>query len=103
MTGGDADAPARAVPPSIVAIMAAIGREVAQPAMSVATDDAPVASDADAPPAVPPAAATTLSPQIDAEARALLAPMLQAWLDAHLPEIVEIAVHAELRRLTGQA
>ncbi len=33
----------------------------------------------------------------------MLAPMLQDWLDAHLPEIVERAVHAELRRLTGQA
>ena len=44
-----------------------------------------------------------LSGQIDTEARALLAPMLRAWLDAHLPEIVEAAVDAELRRLTGLA
>ena len=38
---------------------------------------------------------------IDATARALLQPMLQAWLDANLPEIVEAAVAAEIKRLTG--
>ncbi len=40
---------------------------------------------------------------IDETARALLQPMLQAWLDANLPEIVEAAVAAEIRRLTGIA
>lgn len=38
---------------------------------------------------------------IDPTVRALLQPMLKAWLDANLPEIVEAAVAAEIRRLTG--
>jgi cell pole-organizing protein PopZ len=48
----------------------------------------------------PPAALPTEA-GIDATARALLQPMLQAWLDANLPEIVEAAVAAEIKRLTG--
>jgi len=49
--------------------------------------------------------ATLAAPEvtdIDATARALLKPMLQAWLDANLPEIVEAAVAVEIRRLTGR-
>ncbi len=48
-----------------------------------------------------PAAALPTEAGIDATARALLQPMLQAWLDANLPEIVEAAVAAEIKRLTG--
>lgn len=52
--------------------------------------------DADAAPALSAA-------MIDETARALLQPMLKAWLDANLPEIVEAAVAAEIRRLTGHS
>jgi cell pole-organizing protein PopZ len=34
--------------------------------------------------------------------RTLLTPMLKSWLDAHLPEIVDRAARAEIRRLTGR-
>ncbi len=40
---------------------------------------------------------------IDGEVRELIVPLLREWLDAHLPEIVEAAVTAEIRRLTGQS
>lgn len=42
--------------------------------------------------------ATTLDDLI----RSLLTPMLKAWLDANLPEIVERTAQAEIRRLTGR-
>nr|WP_310525429.1 DUF2497 domain-containing protein [Polymorphobacter sp.] len=42
--------------------------------------------------------ATTL----DALIRGMLAPMLQAWLDANMPEIVERMAQAEIKRLTGR-
>lgn len=45
-----------------------------------------------------PGAGTTLDDLI----RSLLTPMLKAWLDAHLPEIVERTAQAEIRRLTGR-
>ena len=31
----------------------------------------------------------------------LLEPAIKRWLDAHLPEIVEAATNAEIKRLTG--
>ena len=40
---------------------------------------------------------------LEALVRSMLAPMLKEWLDAHLPEIVETATHAEIRRLTGRS
>jgi len=43
-----------------------------------------------------------LPADIDATVRDTLTPLLRAWLDAHLPAIVEAAVHAEIKRLTGQ-
>ena len=39
---------------------------------------------------------------LDALMRSLLEPMLKAWLDAHLPEIVEGVARAEIARLTGR-
>lgn len=55
----------------------------------------------DAPaPAVIAATAPADSPTIDAFLRSMLEPMLRQWLDAHLPEIVERATEAEIRRLT---
>jgi cell pole-organizing protein PopZ len=53
--------------------------------------------------ALPAAAAPAPEAAIDAAARALLAPMLKAWLDANLAEIVEAAVAAEISRLTGRS
>ncbi len=46
--------------------------------------------------------AVALPADIAATVRDTLTPLLKAWLDAHLPEIVETAVHAEIKRLTSQ-
>ena len=61
-------------------------------------------------PELPPKAKKLLpSPVVDATGTtiealftAILEPMLQQWLDAHLPEICERVAQAEIRRLTGQ-
>ena len=92
------------LPPGIAAIMAALRQEVAAPPEPL-PDEEP-AEAAAVPPDAPPAAAIPAPPPalaIDAEARALIAPMLKDWLDRNLPEIVERTVLAELRRLTGDA
>lgn len=39
---------------------------------------------------------------IDALIRSMLAPMLKAWLDANMPEIVERMAQEEIKRLTGR-
>jgi hypothetical protein len=48
--------------------------------------------------AMPPA---TSALTLDALMRQMLEPMLKAWLDAHMPEIVERLARAEIKRLTG--
>jgi hypothetical protein len=47
-----------------------------------------------------PPAASALT--LDALMRQMLEPMLKAWLDAHMPEIVERLARAEIKRLTGE-
>ncbi len=42
-------------------------------------------------------------PPLDAMVRETLRPMLQAWLDEHLPELVERLVQAEIARVIGDA
>ena len=105
------------VPASIAAIMAAIRNEVVAPAREtvhaipgVPTTDGrldevpfratPIAGVPTT--GVPTTGAVALPADIDATVRDTLTPLLKAWLDAHLPEIVEAAVHAEIKRLTGQ-
>jgi cell pole-organizing protein PopZ len=39
---------------------------------------------------------------LDALIRSLLADQIKAWLDAHMPEIVEKLAREEIRRLTGR-
>lgn len=51
-------------------------------------------------PAAP--AVTAAAPTLDEHVRSLLAPMLKAWLDANLPEIVDRAARDEIARLTKQ-
>ena len=76
------------------------------------TDDGapPLPPVADAP--LPESAAPVIDPgpaqmtggqtTLDGLMRSLLEPMLQRWLDANLPEIVEKMAQAEIRRLTGR-
>jgi cell pole-organizing protein PopZ len=52
--------------------------------------------------AVPDHAETmTLDALVRSMIEPLLEPAIKRWLDAHLPEIVEAATHAEIKRLTG--
>ena len=88
------------LPQSIDAIMASIRQSLAEEPL-VADPAAPAALARAAP--LPPLPAASASITLDALVRSMLAPMLKEWLDAHLPEIVETATHAEIRRLTGRA
>jgi cell pole-organizing protein PopZ len=92
------------LPPNIDAILASIRSRMAE--------DAPVAAKAAAPeaavvpaPELPEPATVSLGGAdmtLDGLMRSLLEPMLQRWLDANLPEIVEKIAQAEIRRLTGR-
>lgn len=79
---------------SIEEVMASIRRIVAE---RPAVPDEEAAA-APAPPLPEPLAGGAT---VDAFLRSMLEPMLKAWLDANLPEIVEAATRAEIRRLTG--
>ena len=94
------------LPPNIDAILASIRARMAEdvpsapPAPAVAPD-APVAPV----PELPDPATVSLrggDMTLDGLMRAVLEPMLQRWLDANLPEIVEKITQAEIRRLTGR-
>lgn len=69
---------------------------------AVTIGEVPVAPMPGPPPAaappVPPPGDTTLEELV----RSALEPLLKAWLDAHLPEIVDRAAQAEIARLTGR-
>jgi hypothetical protein len=45
---------------------------------------------------------TTAGLTLDGLVRSMLEPMLKAWLDANMPEIVEKLAQSEIRRLTGR-
>ncbi|WP_156256634.1 DUF2497 domain-containing protein [Sandarakinorhabdus oryzae] len=93
-------------PPALDAILASIRARVMEP--ESLEDDAP-------PPAAPaPAAAPTVplsdvvipptsaGMTLDELMRSMLAPQIQAWLNANMPEIVEKLAREEIRRLTGK-
>ena len=89
-------------PASIDAILASIRARVNGPEEA----PPPPAPAPAAEPAVPldsvaitPAAATMT---LDELLRSLLAPQIKAWLDAHMPEIVEKLAREEIKRLTGK-
>jgi hypothetical protein len=90
-------------PASLDAILASIRARVMSPDDGdTAEMERPVA----APPPLPlteveitPGAA---SMTLDQLIRSLLAPQIQAWLDANMPEIVEKLAREEIKRLTGK-
>lgn len=105
------------LPPTIDAILASIRARVTGP------DDAPDAGDADegagdpeavmvtAPPPPPVALsdvgkvalpADVMAMTLDQLVRQMMEPMLKAWLDANMPEIVEKLARDEIKRLTSQ-
>jgi hypothetical protein len=87
------------LPQSIDAIMASIRASLADD-VPPAVPAQPAAARPLTPPPVPSAA--DVSASLDDVVRAMVGPMLQAWLGTHMPEIVEKATHAEIRRLTGR-
>ena len=89
-------------PPALDAILASIRARVMEPG-----------SDLNDPPPPPPAAplvsladvmipATSAGMTLDELMRSMLAPQIQAWLNANMAEIVEKLARAEIKRLTGK-
>ena len=94
------------LPPNIDAILASIRSRMADDG---AVPTAPVVEPQPVPPApalpaIDPGATSLAGGDmtLDGLMRSLLEPMLQRWLDANLPEIVEKIAQAEIRRLTGR-
>ena len=94
------------LPPNIDAILASIRARI--------NDDTPVQPETpQKPPEVitkPAAAAASIGAvaldggamTLDGLVRSMLEPILKAWLDANMPEIVERMAQAEIKRLTGR-
>ena len=92
-------------PPALDAILASIRARVMEP--ETAEDEPPpTAPPAAAVPAVPLAdvtiSASSAGMTLDDLMRSMLAPQIQAWLNANMPEIVEKLAREEIRRLTGK-
>ena len=98
------------LPPNIDAILASIRSRMADdgavptPPVAQAQPDASAPTPTPTLPAIDPGATLLAggSLTLDGLMRSLLEPMLQRWLDANLPEIVEKIAQAEIRRLTGR-
>jgi hypothetical protein len=80
----DASTPAEAPPP---------------PPVILATPDVPLEALA-AVEITGPASTTSLT--LETLIKSMLEPMLKAWLDANMPEIVEKMAQSEIKRLTGR-
>ena len=95
------------LPPNIDAILASIrsrmnddGAFVPEPVPVVVAE--PAIEPPEAPVADIGAVRLVGDTTIDALVRAMLEPMLKAWLDANMPEIVERMAQDEIKRLTGR-
>lgn len=100
------------LPPNIDAILASIrsrmtddGAFIPEPQPLEAPEPAPQADPVAAAPPVPDLGAVALGGTLTIESlvRSMLEPMLKAWLDANMPEIVERMAQDEIKRLTGRA
>ncbi|WP_353217645.1 DUF2497 domain-containing protein [Sandarakinorhabdus sp.] len=88
-------------PASIDAILASIRARV------TGSEAAPEPVQPPPEPDIMPLAAITLPPDVtamtlDTLIRQMLGPHIKAWLDAHMPEIVEKIAREEIRRMTGK-
>jgi hypothetical protein len=102
MTGDEPATPPQpaAIPTSLDAILASIRARVTD-TVAADPDDAPPAEPVAT---LPPPADVVLAPgamTVDALLRQMLEPQVKAWLDAHLPEMVERLVREDIRRITG--
>ncbi len=93
-------------PPALDAILASIRARVME---QNAPDDAEATPAPAAPPPAPavPLSDVVISPgsagmTLDELMRSMLAPQIQAWLNANMPEIVEKLAREEIKRLTGK-
>jgi hypothetical protein len=90
-------------PASLDAILASIRARVMSPDDGDTTElEPPVAPAPTVPLADVQMTASSASMTLDELIRSLLAPHIQAWLDANMPEIVEKLAREEIRRLTGK-
>ena len=98
-------------PPNIDAILASIRSRMTEdgggrPEAPAASERPPAAGPITAGPMAAPA--PVAAPAVDGGqtletlVRSMLEPMLQTWLDANMPEIVERLAQAEIKRLTGR-
>lgn len=94
------------LPPNIDAILASIRSRITEDGAAPpppAAAAAPATPGADLPVIDPGATVMSGSDMtLDGLMRSLLEPMLQRWLDANLPEIVEKIAQGEIKRLTGR-
>ncbi|MEI6485465.1 MAG: DUF2497 domain-containing protein [Sphingomonadales bacterium] len=96
--------------PDLEAILASIRTRVLEPGRDVEPAPppaAPAAAAAAAPAAPVPLADVMMTGAgggmtLDDLMRSMLAPQIQAWLDANMPEIVERLAREEIRRLTAR-
>jgi cell pole-organizing protein PopZ len=93
-------------PPALDAILASIRARVMEP--DDGEDDVPPPAPA-APVVVPSVSLSDVmippnsaGMTLDELMRSMLAPQIQAWLNANMPEIVEKLAREEIRRLTGK-
>ncbi|QMW23661.1 DUF2497 domain-containing protein [Sandaracinobacteroides saxicola] len=92
----------KALDPKLAEILASIRATVGGEAPPTVTAEAPEVEVAAAP-MVAPARPAGDGQTLEAFMAALAGPKIQAWLDAHLPEMVQAAVDAEVRKLMGKS
>lgn len=96
------------LPPTIDAILesirARVAGEVDVPPIAAALPEAPTPLPLTAAPTDNPGKVVLSdgSMTLDALVQKMLEPMLKAWLDQRLPEIVERVAQAEIKRIAGQ-
>lgn len=90
--------------PNIDAILASIRSRMADGGAPAPVEVAPAPVAAETPPAPDIGAVVIDNPAmtLDGLVRSMLEPLLQKWLDANMPEIVERMAQAEIKRLTGR-
>ncbi|WP_017667026.1 DUF2497 domain-containing protein [Sandarakinorhabdus sp. AAP62] len=94
-------------PPALDVILASIRARVMEPAAEGEDESPPPPPAMTAAPSPVSLAHVTLPPSstgmtLDELMRSMLAPQIQAWLNANMPEIVEKLAREEIKRLTGK-
>ncbi len=85
--------------PGLAAILASIRSSVGREGGLPSAEPADMPGPADTQPAA--AAAVAAGPTLEQFVADLVRPHIRAWVDRHLPEIVQTLAAEEIRRLTG--